>query len=173
MWLLLCGCCSFTVEAQFPDLIQYSVVFVGTTNFSCSRSGDAAGMSRTEVPPWIIGGGSGYRSYFLTDGENSGVFSTRLNLADNAAIDPAEGIGPYWTSFSGIKTAAGRCPMKDYAPWRRDYYSIYSAQYLQGARPVSLAFLHAENKDLCIGGRDCHSDINSGSDTCFEGDLWP
>lgn len=91
MWLLLCGCCSFTVEAQFPDLTQYSVVFVGTTNFSCSRSGDAAGMSRTEVPPWIIGGGSGYRSYFLTDGENSGVFFTRLNLADNAAMFWARG----------------------------------------------------------------------------------
>jgi hypothetical protein len=169
--VLLCGC-FFAVEAQFPDLSRYSVVFVGTTNFGCSRSGDAAGMSKTEVPPWTIGGGNGYRSYFLTDGENSGVFSTKLSLADNAAIDPAQGIGPYWTSFSGIKMAGGGCPIKDYQPWRRDYYSIYSAQYLSLAQPVSLAFLHAENKDLCMGGRDCHSDVNAGPDTCFDGDLW-
>jgi len=170
--VLLCGC-FFAVEAQFPDLSRYSVDFVGTTNFSCSRSGDASGVSRTEVPPWIIGGGNGYRSYFLTDGENSGVFSTTLSLTDNAAIDPAQGVGPYWTTFSGIKMANGGCPVRDYLPWRRDYYSIYTAQYLSLAQPVSLAFLHAENKDLCMSGRDCHGDINAGRDTCFDGDLWP
>lgn len=173
-WLLL-SCCPVFAEAQFPDLSSYLVSQGGTTNFSCSRGGDAGEMSKTEVPPWIVGGGSDYRSYFLTDGSNSGVFSSRLDMVSQAAIDPAHGVGPFWTSFSDIKTTDGGCPLGAYTPWRRDYYGIYSAQYLSAAQggPVTLGFLHAENKDVCIDRRDCHGDVNNGKDTCFNGDLWP
>ena len=173
-WLLL-SCCSIIVEAQFPDLSSYVISQAGTTNFSASRGGDAGEMSKTEVPPWIVGGGNNYRSYFLTDGSNGGVFSTQQSMVSNAAIDPAHGLGPFWASFSDIKVTDGGCPLGGYAPWRRDYYGIYSAQYLSPAQggPVTLGFLHAENKDVCISQRDCHGDVNEGKDTCFDGDLWP
>jgi hypothetical protein len=172
--LLLCGCALFA-KGQFPDLSDYSVISDGATNFSCSRGGDAGEMSRTEVPPWIVGGGNGYKSYFLTDGQNSGVFSTQQDIITNTSINPANDAGPFWTSFSEIKSDGGGCPLSGAQPWRRDYYGIYSAQYIQPAStgPVTLGFLHAENKDLCMGGGDCHGDYNKGNDTCFEGDLWP
>lgn len=172
--LLFCAW-AILVEGQYPDLSSYRVAKDGTTNFSCSRSGDAGGMSKTEVPPWIVGGGNDYKSYFLTDGQNSGVFSIRLDIVNNAAIDPAFGTGPFWTSFSEVKSDGGECPLSGSQPWRRDYYGIYSAQYIQPSPqgPVTLGFLHAENKDLCMDGYDCHGDFNEGRDTCFDGDLWP
>jgi len=172
---LLLSICVLFVKGQFPDLSNYQVVHDGATNFSCSRGGDAGEMSKTEVPPWIVGGGDNYKSYFLTDGRNSGVFSIQADMVSSTAINPASGIGPFWTSFSGIKSDGGGCPLAGSDPWRRDYYGIYSAQYIQPAAtgPVTLGFLHAENKDLCMGGGDCHGDFNPGKDTCFDGDLWP
>ncbi|HET6255793.1 MAG TPA: T9SS type A sorting domain-containing protein [Puia sp.] len=172
--LLFCGC-AVLAKGQFPDLSSYLVVRDSTTNFSSSRGGDAHEMSKTEVPPWIVGGGNNYKSYFLTDGRNSGVFSTQQDIVNSTAIDPARGGGPFWTSFSEVTSDRGGCPVGESQPWRRDYYGIYSAQYIQPEQtgPVTLGFLHAENKDLCMDGRDCHGDFNAGRDTCFDGDLWP
>src|ERR1700744_4564948 len=98
--VLLCVCVLF-VKAQFPDLSNYQVTRDGATNFSCTRGGDAGEMSKTEVPPWIVGGGNDYKSYFLTDGQNSGIFSIQQSIDSNTNIDPAHGTGPFWTSFSG------------------------------------------------------------------------
>jgi len=179
VFILSVYCCSRAVAQPWPDLTTYSVEQSGTVTFDCTGcGGDMAAMSHTEVPPWIIGGSNHYHSYFMTTGRDGGVFSIQADLLHNNSIPVFGGHGPFWTTFSGLKSEGG-CPSAGYAPWRRDYYGIYSAQYYSDPTfgPISMGYIHAENKDVCADA-PCHNDFNTAeSDASIcnmaGADNWP
>ncbi|HEY4337698.1 MAG TPA: T9SS type A sorting domain-containing protein, partial [Puia sp.] len=111
-----------------------------------------------EAPPWMIGGGGNWRGYFMTDGSNSYECSAPYDLIGTDHIDIRHnGTGPVETS---ARTGPTPCTSSSGQDWRRNYYGIWSAQYIdhpeEGA--VSLGFLHGENKYDCSSG--CPGTVN-------------
>jgi hypothetical protein len=157
-----------TIQAQYPDLNQYTIEPVLRTSFdyACDGWDDVSfdGCKNTEphlhmeVPPWIIGGGGNWRGYFMNDGANSYECSAPYDIINNDHIDIRHnGTGPAETSS---RTGPTPCTSSTGDDWRRNYYGIWTAQYFdhpeKGA--VSLGFLHGENKYDCASG--CPGTVN-------------
>lgn len=147
MAILLCATSRLSAQ-DIQDLVTEMAGSV-TFQYPCNIFGHYTGCediedaTRTEVPPWIIGGGNNYRSYFLTDGKSGYVASSQLDMIHNNAINIHDnGNGPFQVS------GPNGCGFPDLQPWRRTYYGMYTAQYLPTtpAGPVSLGFLLGENK---------------------------
>jgi len=181
-------CCVLRAWPQtpdlYPDLSRYEAAPAGKVTFHYRCNGwqgftqgcnFEADKMKMEVPPWMIPGG--WHSYFMVDGKNSYVCSSPANLVVNSDLDiRSDGAGPYDVSTHSLGGIGRGC--NDRVPdWSRVYYAIYSAEYFRhpAAGTVSLGFLHAENKDACDGGNDCHNTINRDpSNVCpFKGDYWP
>lgn len=98
---------------------------------------------KTEYPPYIIAGG--WRTYFFTDGENSAVASHPNSMVDASELNFKDNGGPPFDV-----TAKGN------ATWKLDYYSVYSAQYINhpAAGTVSMGFAEGENHHL-MGTSPC------------------
>jgi hypothetical protein len=138
--------CSILLPAQ--RIYEYTSPWTSMTTFSYSCTGlddtwlsdcrNKEDLVKTEVPPWIIGGG--WRTYFLVDGIGTTVASSPASITNSSVIDfHTNGGDPVRvTSLSG-------CPNGE--PWRLQYYCTYSAQYINhpAAGPVSLAFVEGEN----------------------------
>jgi hypothetical protein len=90
---------------------------------------------KTEYPPYIIAGG--WRSYFLTDGSNSSVASHPNSMVDASELNFKDNGSP--PAYVVLHENA--------AIWKRDYYSVYSAQYVNHPveGPVSIGFPEGEN----------------------------
>jgi hypothetical protein len=145
--LLLCSDVSL---AQFPYFDSYSVSGISSVSFKYKGS-SRQGKAKTEVPPWIIGGG--WKSYFFVDGSDTYIWSSPTPLTINRTINlKKEAIGPYNASKSYIHSPEydSRIPVQN---WKRVYHAIYSAVYFNHPTegPVSLGFLHGENKNLVEG----------------------
>jgi len=151
--------------------LSNSVIFeypCGTLSGILTDCEDMEQLTHTEAPPWIIGGGGNWRSYFLTDGIHGAVASAPLDMNNYSVINFKDnGTGPVMItaperSFPCLPTDAN-----DPNPWRRNYYGVWTAQYLNHptAGTVSLGFTHSENKfrkadnqDDCTVG--CEGSIN-------------
>lgn len=96
---------------------------------------------KTEYPPYIIGGG--WRTYFFTNGTGSSIASHPNSMLSAADINlKTDGSAP-----TLISSPSG-CTSNE--PWRLEYYSAYSAQYLNhpAAGTVSVGFVEGENYEL-------------------------
>jgi len=178
-------CAFIRVCGQFPDLNGYTIQSEGKVSFNYQCDGVEgftngcnfeAQKMKMEVPPWMIPGR--WHSYFMVDGQNSYVVSSPADLVHNAVIDIRhDGTGPRDASTHALARYGGGCRGPQVDNWSRVYYAIYSAEYFvhPDAGPVSLGFLHGENKDVCHGGEDCHNTINRDPvNVCpFSGDYWP
>jgi hypothetical protein len=105
---------------------------------------------KTEIPPWIIPGG--LKSYFFVDGSDTYVWSSAASMASNSTINMDNAFGPHNVSMSYIHSPEYN-PSADAQHWKRNYHAIYSANYLVHPTegPVSLGFLHGENKNQVDG----------------------
>jgi hypothetical protein len=173
------------VCGQIPDFSGYTILSEGsvTFNYQCDAvEGFTNGCNfeaqkmKMEIPPWMIPGG--WHSYFMVDGQKSYVVSSPADLIHNAAIDIRhDGTGPQDASTQSIGRFGNTCLSGRIDNWSRVYYAIYSAEYFVDPEigPVSLGFLHGENKDVCNGTSDCHNTINRDpANVCpFGGDFWP
>jgi hypothetical protein len=182
---VLALCAFICTHAQFPDLSGYTVRSEGTVSFNYQCDGLEAFTNgcnfeaqkmKMEVPPWMIPGG--WHSYFMVDGQNSYIVSSPADLVHNSVIDIRhDGTGPRDVSTHAIARYGNFCPGAQADNWSRVYYAIYSAEYFVHPElgPVSLGFLHGENKDVCTGTADCHNTINRDPvNVCpFSGDFWP
>lgn len=135
--------------AQFPSFDSYSVSGVSTVSFNYTRSGND-GKNKTEVPPWIIGGG--LKSYFFVNGSDTYIWSSGASLAESSSIDLNNAVGPNNASMSYIHSTDYDSARR-IENWKRNYHGIYSAVYFEhpDAGPVSLGFLHSENKNQVEG----------------------
>lgn len=137
--------------AQFPLLNSYSIGKISPVYFTVSKSSGKE-KDKAEVPPWIIPGG--YRSYFFVDGTGTYIWSAKSSLTNSKSIDLDNAVGPHQASQSYIHN-------RDYSPynnienWKRNYHAIYSAEYINHpvAGPISLGFLHGENKNEILENR--------------------
>ncbi len=136
-------------NAQFPSLEAHTVSSIQTVTLPYSKS-SGKGKNKTEVPPWIIPGG--LRSYFFVDGSDTYIWSSSSSLVHDKSLDLNNADGPTLASASYIHSP-GYHPDLKINNWKRNYHAIYSAEYinhpLQG--PVSLGFLHSENKNQVEG----------------------
>jgi hypothetical protein len=136
--------CRHFLSAQ--NLSGYVTGPIGHTTFSWPCTGPFQGSCpdkekkmKTEYPPYIISGipASDWRTYFLTDGDNSSVASHPGNMVTSSELNfKTNGNEPvYITQPSTANT------------WRNDYYSVYSAQYINhpAAGTVSIGFAEGEN----------------------------
>jgi len=152
--------CSLPLLAQ-PDLGVFTVDPPRSTTFHSVAC---------EVPPWIIGGERDWRSYFFVNGIGGYIGSAEGSMVPSGDI------------FLKTGPTAITAPLDDCHPlagqdWRRTYYAVYSAQYVdhpvQG--PVTIGFLHAENKTRCKDGQVlCQNSINvlHLQRSCPIGDDW-
>jgi hypothetical protein len=126
-------------------MTAHTVSELSAVTFLCK--GAFKETNRTEVPPWIIAGG--WRSYFFADGIGTYVWSSPASMTDNNAIDLNIASRPYQASTSYIDSY-NYDPGRPIDNWKRNYHGIYSAASFQHpvAGPVSLAFLHGENKNV-------------------------
>ncbi|RYY12785.1 MAG: hypothetical protein EOO04_33020 [Chitinophagaceae bacterium] len=135
--------------AQLPSLEAHTVSNITTVTFPYSKSA-GKNKNKTEVPPWIIPGG--LRSYFFVDGSDTYIWSSSSSLVHDKSLDLNNADGPSLASSSYIHTP-GYHPELKINNWKRNYHAIYSAEYIkhpvQG--PVSLGFLHGENKNQVEG----------------------
>ncbi len=133
------------LHAQFPRFDSYSMSRVSTVFFNVARS-YGKGKNIAEVPPWIIGGG--YRSYFFVDGSDTYIWSTKASLTDRKTIDLNSAVGPSQASMSYIHDRNYNSEQK-ILNWKRNYHGIYTAVYFNHPTrgPISLGFLHGENKN--------------------------
>jgi len=182
---VLAICAFVRVCAQFPDLSGHTILSEGTVRFNYQCDGlegitngcnYEAQKMKMEVPPWMIPGG--WHLYVMFDGQNSYVVSSPADLVHNSVIDIRhDGTGPRDVSTHALARYGNGCQGPQVDNWSRVYYGIYSAEYFvhPQAGPVSLGFLHGENKDVCHGGDDCHNTINRDPvNVCpFGGDYWP
>lgn len=182
--VVLSVCCTIRALSQYPDLARYTISPAGKVSFQyhCNDWESFTGgcnfekqKMKMEVPPWTIPGG--WHSYFMVDGRNSYVCSSPGDLIVNSDLDiRGDGAGPVDVSTAALRRAGKDCDLHG-QDWSRVYYAVYSAEYFQhpAEGAVSLGFLHAENKDVCEGGSDCHNTINGGTaNVCpFSGDYWP
>lgn len=137
--------------AQVPSLSGHTVSSISSIQFPHSRS-SGKGKNKAEVPPWIIPGG--LRSYFFVDGCDTYIWSSGNSLVHDKTLDLDHANGPSLASGSYTHSPAfdHKKPLQN---WKRNYYGIYSAQYIRHPEqgPVSLALLHGENKNM-VSGRD-------------------
>lgn len=182
--VLTASCIVVRTKAQYPDLDRYKTSAAGTVTFHyhCNDwQGFTQGCQfeaekmKMEVPPWMVPGS--WHSYFMVDGKGSYICSSPADLVVNSDLDIRnDGVGPFNTSMNSLNRSYSGCVSKG-QDWSRVYYAIYSAEYFQHPTqgPVTLGFLHGENKDVCDGGSDCHSTINTDpTNVCpFKGDFWP
>jgi len=136
-------------NAQFPYLEDYILSDISTVNFSQTGS-SGKGKNKAEVPPWIIGGG--LRSYFFVDGSDTYIWSTSSSMVHDKLLDLDNAVGPSLASVSYIHTP-GYHPANKIKNWKRNYHAIYSGAYIEHPvhGPVSLGFLHGENKNQVVG----------------------
>ena len=133
-----------TLLAQYPSMSAHTASELSTVTFTCK--GAFKETNRTEVPPWIVAGN--WRSYFFADGIGTYIWSSPTSMADNNEIDLNLASRSYQASTSYINSY-------DYDPgrfidnWKRNYHGIYSAASFNHptAGPISLGFLHGENKN--------------------------
>lgn len=193
-----------------------------TCSFNCSEKSNL----KLETPPWIIGGGGEWRSYYTTNGSKSFVSSIEKGMIGDYWINFSEGgvgptmitdkAGPYnpiavaadltlnQSRGPGFSKATNSITMEDgfnvdastgdyFASivngllggqdWRRSYYNVYTAQYLNHPEEgtLTIGFLDAENKAMCDGNTLYPSSVhpykpiyNEQSYACPDiGDFWP
>ncbi len=142
-------CLENLLVAQFPSFNSYSVSSISSVSFRYTRSGNS-GKNKTEIPPWIIPGG--LKSYFFVNGSDTYIWSSPSSLAENLIIDLNHAVGPNNASLSYIHSPEYHAP-GEAEDWKRNYHGIYSAVYINHPffGPVSLGFLHGENKNLVDG----------------------
>ena len=139
--------CANLLFGQFPSFKSYSIGALSSVSFKGKKSG-ARSKFKTEVPPWIISGRD--KLYFFVDGSDTYVWSSPIPLTVNWTINlKKQADGPFLASRSYIHSPdyhAAR-PARD---WGRVYHAIYSVETFQHpvAGPVSLGFMHGENKNL-------------------------
>ncbi|HTI07396.1 MAG TPA: T9SS type A sorting domain-containing protein [Puia sp.] len=127
---------------------SYTVSYITPVAFK--GEGPFEGTNHAEVPPWIIAGA--WRSYFFVDGIGTYIWANPASMTTNDEIDLSVGGRPYTASMSYINSSdydAGR-PVKN---WKRNYHGIYSAAFFNHPveGPISLGFLHGENKNAVSG----------------------
>jgi len=139
------------VYAQFPSFDSYSISKISSVFFNFSKS-SRKNKDKAEIPPWIIPGG--YRSYFFVDGNDSYIWSTKSSITDNKAISLDNAVGPNQASLSYTHSRSYN-PNDKIENWKRNYDAVYSAEYFNHPvkGPVSLGFLHGENKNQVSGYR--------------------
>lgn len=137
------------LTAQFPSLEEHTVSKISTVTFPYSRS-YGKGKNKAEVPPWIIPGG--LRSYFFVDGSGTYIWSSNSSLVHDQSLELDHAAGPAQASSSYIHSPDYN-PARKINNWKRNYHAIYSAAYIKHPveGPVSLGFLHGENKNQVIG----------------------
>jgi hypothetical protein len=115
----------------------------GTLSNILTGCSDLENLTKTEVPPWIIGGG--WRTYFLVDGIHGAAASSPADMINNTEINFKDNGGD-----PVIVTSPIGCPSYGNNPWRQNYYAVYSAQYFNHPTlgPVSLGYIHAENRTM-------------------------
>lgn len=142
--------CANLLFGQFPSFKSYSVGALSSVSFKGKKSGSRSKF-KTEIPPWIIPGK--HKQYFFVDGSDTYVWTSPIPLTVNWTINlKKQADGPFLASRSFIRSDgydAAR-PARD---WARVYHAIYSVETFQhpSAGPVSLGFLHGENKNLVSG----------------------
>lgn len=145
VFCLLSTLVSLTVRPQYPSVGAYTVSDLSTITFSYSGT-----QNTTEVPPWIVPGGS--RSYFFADGSGTYIWSTSQSLVDATSINLNSADGPHVASETYIGSTIYNSQNNIYN-WKRNYHGIYSVASFthptQGL--VSLGFLHGENKNFVAG----------------------
>jgi len=136
-------------------LNAYVTDSVGLTRFSwpCTGVNDPPGwlprsscqarrkQLKTEYPPYVIGGG--WRTYFFTDGGGSSVASHPNSMLPGGELNFRDkGSSPT------LIASPSKCPGGE--PWRLEYYSAHSAQYIDHptAGKVSVGFVEGENYEL-------------------------
>jgi hypothetical protein len=134
--------------AQYPSLNSHTISNLSSITFTCKGAYD--GTNRTEVPPWIVAGG--WRTYFFVDGIGTNLWSSPASMADNDEINLNVASRSYEASTSYIDTY-NTDPGRPVDNWKRNYHGIYSAASFTHpvAGPVSLGFLHGENKNVVSG----------------------
>lgn len=156
-----------------PNLAQFNYFSYPCTGpFPSASCRDKEDRIKTEYPPWIIGGG--WRSYFFTDGVKSAMASSPASMVTSQEINFKDNGGDpvVVTDRSGCNSNLGQDDQ--FEPWRLQYYSVYSAQYINHptAGTVNLAFVEGENytqsnKWLNVGcagtGWDSHSTFLCGA----------
>jgi len=144
-------------RAQYPSLGSYSVSKISTVYFNVTKTSGKE-KNNAEIPPWIIPGG--YRSYFFVDGSGTYIWSSKSSLIDSKSIDLDGAVGPNQASQSYIneKEYNGYNNVEN---WKRNYHAIYSAVYINepAVGPISLGFLHGENKNEIIGNKSYQNTI--------------
>jgi hypothetical protein len=153
---------SLQANAQYPSMSDYIIGGISSTTFkyeNCflnSSCYDNQKKIKTEVPPWIIGGG--WRTYFFDDGRKSYIWSSPSSLIDNSTIDlKNDAVGPFNVTYPYILDGAYSSNNPAYN-WKRNYHAVFTAQYINhpSAGTVSLAYCHGENKnevfDDCASG---------------------
>lgn len=145
------------VNAQYPSFADYVISSPYSTQFkyencflnsSCYQNQD---KRKTEIPPWIVGGG--WRSYFFVDGRETNIWSSPQSLIWNSSIDlKNDAVGPYKATAPYINESFS--PAVHIKNWKRNYAGIYSANYfshvIQGT--ITLGFTHGENKNEITSG---------------------
>jgi hypothetical protein len=121
---------------------------ISSVTFECD--GAFNGTNHAEVPPWIIAGG--WKSYFFVDGIGTYIWSSPASLATASEINLSVSGSPSEASMSYINSNYFD-PGRPVENWKRNYHGIYSAAYFNHpvAGPVSLGFLHGENKNSISG----------------------
>jgi hypothetical protein len=158
LWGVLLSC--VPVLAQ-PDLNKFTVDAPISTTFH---------YGFCEVPPWILGGSKDWRSYFFVNGLNGYIGSAPGSMLSADPVILQTGPVLVTSTLGGCARPAGQ-------PWRQNYYGVYSAQYIDDPAqgPVTIGFLHAENKTSCDGGHvTCPNSIDTMHllNTCPAGDDW-
>ena len=119
------------------DLDAYLQLPSGSVTFSAG-----GGNYKTENPAWVLAGAGGMHTYFFIDGISGAAGYSTLDMIHNNSI-PLIGNPVTVASPDG-------CTAENLYPWRRNYYAIASAQYINHptAGPIALGFLHGENKSM-------------------------
>ena len=132
-FLLSASLCAGVSRAQ--DLNAYAVSTSGSVTFS-----HLGGNYKTENPPWTLAGG--WHTYFFIDGIGGAAGSSPLSMTATSSIPISE--GPFTVA------SPDGCTAENMFPWRRNYYAITTAQYINHptAGPIALGILHGENKSM-------------------------
>lgn len=159
--------CRVLLPAQNLDAYVAQPGVTTWLNYSCTGADGSwpgclnkENLVKVEYPPWIIGGG--WRSYIFVNGKKSSMASSPKNLVYNNNIDFHEDGGD-----PVVVTEPSHCP--EGAPWKLNYYCVYSAQSIDHptAGTVLMGFAEGENYELPEVGQptsDCgyqEGDVNT------------
>jgi hypothetical protein len=152
--------CANLLFGQFPPLETYSISGLSSVSFKGKKSGSQS-KYKTEVPPWIIPGRD--KSYFFVDGSDTYVWTSPIPLTVDWTINlKKQADGPFLASRSYINSPEYNAaqPAKD---WGRVYHAIYSANAFNhpSTGPVTIGFLHGENKNYVSGSKHYQNTIQA------------